>query len=87
MREEEFHQLLEYLPQETPFLTKIFKKPKSNPKNADPHAFHEACEKATPTVTVIHSDFGNVFGGYTTIAWAKQGNWSDDAHAFLFLLR
>ncbi len=87
MTEKEFNQLLEYLPQESPFLTKIFMKPESNPKHSDSHAFHKACEKASPTVVVIRSDYGNVFGGYTTLPWQGDAGWKADAHAFLFLLR
>ncbi len=33
--------------------------------------FHELCDKKGPTLSVIKSKAGNVFGGYTSLNWNK----------------
>ena len=50
--------------------------------------FHNICDEKNPTLTIIKSDFGNIFGGFTEIPWKSTGNlgWFD-AKAFLFLIR
>ena len=35
--------------------------------------FHKLCDGKGTTITIIESDFGNIFGGYTNIPWASQG--------------
>eukprot|EP01084_Bolivina_argentea_P101138 181385_1 len=53
--------------------------------------FHDKCDKNGSTVTIIQSDSGNIFGGYTTIPWSS---WSHEYkppkstdETFLFLIR
>ena len=31
--------------------------------------FHEFCDNKGPTLTLIHSEFNHVFGGYTNVSW------------------
>ncbi len=51
-------------------------------------AFHNKCDnKNGATVTIIQSNFGNVFGGYTTVPWKSSGNLTEDKKSFLFLIR
>jgi hypothetical protein len=38
-------------------------------------------------VTVVHSQFNHVFGGFTTQLWTADGDYHADGQAFLFLLR
>jgi hypothetical protein len=33
--------------------------------------FHSHCDFKGPTISIIKSDTGNVFGGYTTIPWSN----------------
>eukprot|EP01083_Nonionella_stella_P170303 579275_1 len=49
--------------------------------------FHELCDGMAPTVTIIETEFGNVFGGFTSVPWSSQTQWENDVDAFLFLLR
>ena len=36
-------------------------------------AFHSRCDNQGPTLTIIKSGMGKVFGAYTDIAWTKNG--------------
>ena len=47
-------------------------------------AFHRLCDNQGPTVTVVKSSEGYIFGGYSDLAWACQAGWSSSTKAFLF---
>ena len=51
--------------------------------------FHDHCDSLSPTLSIIQTDFGNVFGGYTTVPWSSAMQRTDraDPEAFLFTLR
>jgi len=51
--------------------------------------FHRCCDSFAPTVSIIQTDFGNIFGGFTTIAWSSATLRADQADptAFLFTLK
>merc|ERR1711920_990599 len=49
--------------------------------------FHARCDNEGPTVTIVETTTGTVFGGYTDVAWASSGGWGADSDAFLFRLR
>lgn len=50
--------------------------------------FHERCDGIKDTVVVVHSDHGNVFGGFTRLPWVSDvGRYQVDEEAFVFLLR
>ena len=51
------------------------------------HKFHKFCDGHAPTITIIKSNYGNIFGGYTSIGWASLGWRTKDEKAFLFLIR
>ena len=36
--------------------------------------------------TVIESGYGNIFGGFTSIAWQSKGDWKLDSKAWVFSL-
>jgi hypothetical protein len=40
--------------------------------DGDARAFHQACDNQGPTITVIRTERGNIFGGYNELDW--QGN-------------
>ena len=51
--------------------------------------FHERCDGIKITVTIVKSEFGRVFGGYTGEVWESypgMGEWSVDPKAFVFSL-
>ena len=49
--------------------------------------FHSKCDKKGPTVTIIQSNTGYKFGGYTSIDWdISANNYKKDELAFLFSL-
>ncbi|CAF0777757.1 unnamed protein product [Rotaria sp. Silwood1] len=51
--------------------------------------FHRCCDSFAPTVSIIQTDFGNIFGGFTSIPWSSANLRSDqaDPKAFLFTLK
>jgi len=49
--------------------------------------FHANCDGEGPTVTIVETTLGVVFGGYTDLSWASSGGWGTDSDAFLFRLR
>ena len=50
-------------------------------------AFHALCDNKGPTITIIKSNWGNVFGGYTSKSWSSKPAFHADPEAFLFLIR
>jgi hypothetical protein len=49
--------------------------------------FHSACDNQGPTVTIVQSTSGNVFGGYTDVNWGGRGGFYFSRTSFLFRLR
>ena len=51
--------------------------------------FHEYCDDKPGTISIINSNFGNIFGGYTSTSWkaSKFGGYKTDKNAFLFLIK
>jgi len=48
-------------------------------------SFHRRCDAASPTLTVIRSRNGNIFGGYTVALWNGSG-YKNDPTAWIFSL-
>jgi hypothetical protein len=51
--------------------------------------FHRCCDTFAPTISIIQTDFGNLFGGFTTVPWSSatlRSNQADEK-AFLFTLK
>lgn len=46
--------------------------------------FHEKCDDHSPTITLIKTDNGLRFGGYTTQTWNNDEDCKQDDEAFLF---
>ena len=46
--------------------------------------FHERCDNNSPTITLIKTEEGIRFGGYTTKTWNKDEECKQDDEAFLF---
>eukprot|EP01084_Bolivina_argentea_P103946 186168_1 len=49
--------------------------------------FHELCDGYGPTITIIKSNYGHIFGGYTIKKWTSNTGYVKDENAFLFLIR
>jgi TLD len=49
-------------------------------------AFHTKCDNKGPTVVVIKSANGNLFGGYAAASWDQSGNYKNAPGSFLFVL-
>jgi hypothetical protein len=47
---------------------------------------HQCCDNQGPTLTIIQSSEGYLFGGYTAIEWNSENEWMVDKTAFLFTL-
>jgi hypothetical protein len=54
----------------------------------DGRNFHDHCGGHVPTLTFIQYTKGNVFGGFTLVAWASMGGWAEDGslRSFVFTL-
>jgi hypothetical protein len=58
----------------------LFRASRDGWKGAD---FHRCCDGKGPTVVVVRSESGHVFGGATDGSWTSAGGWAQAA-AFLF---
>lgn len=52
-----------------------------------PTAFHKHCDGQAPTLIVIESKGGSIFGGFTKLLWSHNRGFKQDTDAFLFTLR
>jgi hypothetical protein len=50
-------------------------------------AFHTHCDHKGPTITIIESTNGCVFGGYASVSWNCMNTYIRDPKAFLFSLK
>lgn len=50
--------------------------------------FHLNCDNKGPSLVIIKSNFGNIFGGYSSKGWRSTMNktWIKDENAFLYLI-
>ena len=48
--------------------------------------FHNLCDNISPTLVLVESLNGNIFGGYTTCQWDRSGQDKRDGKTFLFSL-
>ena len=49
--------------------------------------FHDFCDDKGGTITIIKSNWGNIFGGYTSKSWTSYGGYYKDENAFLFVIK
>ncbi len=52
----------------------------------DSQVFHAKCDGLKPTVTVMHSTAGAIFGGYATSAWSGSAGYLPNPGGWLFRL-
>ena len=61
----------------------LFRKSKDGSNASD---FHKYCDKKGPTLTLIHTNKGKIFGGYTPINWESlDGIDKTDDLTFIFV--
>ena len=48
--------------------------------------FHSLCDGKGPTLTVVESEQGKRFGGYTAVPWTSEQGWKEDLESFVFSL-
>ena len=67
-----------------PFARKIFQASAENDWSAE--AFHRACDGKGPTLSVLKTTDGRIFGGFTEVSWEspKEAFYKEDQNAFLF---
>eukprot|EP00347_Sterkiella_histriomuscorum_P017230 403350183 len=53
----------------------------------DADSFRQLCDDKGPTVSFILSEYGQVFGGFTSIPWTSADQPQSDPSAFVFSLR
>ena len=49
--------------------------------------FHSACDGKGPTIVIVETTTGNVFGGYTDLSWSSANAYAKSTKTFLFRLR
>jgi len=49
--------------------------------------FHDKCDGKGPTVVIVETTTGNVFGGYSSLSWKYSGFYKRAPTSFLFQLR
>lgn len=49
--------------------------------------FHSRCDGEGPTVTIVETTLGVMFGGFTDQSWSSSAGYGSDADAFVFRLR
>jgi len=49
-------------------------------------SFHKLCDGMGSTITIVQTNKGDIFGGFTNIDWRQSDNYYKDNSAFLFTL-
>jgi len=49
--------------------------------------FHSKCDSQGPTVVIVLTTTGNIFGGYAATSWTKSNSYVSASTSFLFRLR
>ena len=53
---------------------------------ASPITFHEKCNNKGPTLTIIKTNDGHIFGGYNPISWINEAMYNECDDSFIFSL-
>ena len=53
---------------------------------ASSEVFHEKCDNKGPTLCLYKNEVGNIFGGYASIPWKKEGGTQSAKGSFIFTL-
>ena len=77
----DFYQLLSTKLSSNPRLKLLFR---ASENYYSARKFHEKCDDKGATITIIQSNWGNIFGGYVSNSWGKT---TRDENAFLFIIK
>lgn len=58
----------------------------SNRDGFNHSAFHQLCDNKGPTLTLIQSSAGHLFGGFTAASWEGLKTYKSDPSTFIFTL-
>jgi len=50
-------------------------------------SFHTKCNNQGPTISIVESSNGNIFGGYHSVSWTSSNNYQNAPQNFLFLIK
>jgi len=82
---EQFNKICDWINREKSFKFKLLYKGTTDGDTID--IFHNKCDNQYPTISIIESTDGQIFGGYTTKSWDKNNkNDIPDPDSFLFNL-
>ena len=86
LKSEDYEFILSILPQPPKKLKLLYKMKKDGAANS---IFHSKCDNQGITLVIAKGENGNVFGGYSGIAWesSKGGQYEGDKESFLFTCR
>ena len=85
LQEENKAHLEKWYPSASPWLLCHSQEPKpGSPTNVG--AFHRDCDGKAPTITVIRTRSGCIFGAYASVPWGSHTGWLADSKASLFSL-
>lgn len=79
-KEDDFKTLIGFFEKAPKGMKKLYTATESDGSAQD---FHEQCDKKGPTITIVKSSNGYVYGGYTQKKWGVEGH-QDDPNSFLF---
>ncbi len=78
------HGILDFLQKKLEIPVKAYLKYKASYDGDNAYTFHRLCDGISPTLTVIKTTNGKMFGGYTEAKWVSTFSYVEDDKAFLF---
>ena len=58
---------------------------RASENNFKAEKFHQICDGKSPTLTIIKSNYGKIFGAYTKCKWNSNNNWITDESRSSFI--
>jgi len=55
--------------------------------DGDVSKFHSLCDNQGPTIVVVETTAGVLFGGFASVSWTSKGTWHTSSTSFLFQIR
>ena len=80
--EEQYNLICDWINREKNFNFKLLYKASTDGDTKN--IFHNKCDNQGPTVSIIESNDGHIFGGYASQSWDKNTHFISDVNSFLF---
>ena len=80
--EEQYNLICDWINREKNFNFKLLYKASTDGDTKN--IFHKKCDNQGPTVSIIESKDGHIFGGYASQSWDKNTHFISDVNSFLF---